>query len=54
MNGVTIKPMKTDECYKYLARDENISYVSPVNKDRVTKEYTKRKKKNLDKQTVCT
>ena len=45
MNGVTIKPMKTNECYKYLALDENISYVSPVNKDRVTKEYTKRKKK---------
>ena len=45
MNDVTINPMKTDECYKYLGQDENISYVGPINKDRVTKVYTKRMKK---------
>ena len=45
MNDVTINPMKTDECYKYLGQDENISYVGPINKDRVTKEHTKRRKK---------
>ena len=45
MNDVTINPMKTDECYKYLGQDENISYVGPINKDRVTKECTKRIKK---------
>ena len=26
----------------YLGQDENISYVGPINKDRVKKEYTKR------------
>ena len=39
MNDITIEPLKTDECYKYLGQDENISYVGPINKDRVTKEY---------------
>ena len=41
MNDITIEPLKTDECYKYLGQDENISYVGPINKDRVTKEYSK-------------
>ena len=45
MNDITINPMKTDECYKYLGQDQNISYVGPINKDRVTKGYTKRMKK---------
>ena len=45
MNDATINPMKTDECYKHLGQDENISYVGPINKDRVTKEHTKRRKK---------
>ena len=45
MNEETINPMKTDRCYKYLVQDENNSYVHPINKDRVTKEYTKRMKK---------
>ena len=53
MNDVTINPMKTDECYKYLGEDQNISYVGPINKDRVTKRYTKKNEKNLDKRTVC-
>ena len=48
MNDVTINPVKTGECYKYLGQDENSSYVGPVNKDRVTKEYTKKMKK------ICT
>ena len=34
-----------DGCYKYLGQDENISYVGPINKDRVTKMHTKRMKK---------
>ena len=46
MNDVTINPMKTDECYKYLGQDENISYIGPINKDRVTKEYKKESKKS--------
>ena len=46
---LTINPLKTDECYKYLGQDENSSYVGPVNKDRVTKEHTKKNEKNLDK-----
>ena len=46
---LTINPLKTGECYKYLGQDENSSYVGPVNKDRVTKEHTKKNEKNLDK-----
>ena len=42
VNDVTINLMKTDECYKYLGQDENISYVGPINNDRVRKEYTKK------------
>ena len=45
MNNVTINPMKTDECCKYLGQDENISNVGPINKDRIVKKYTKRIKK---------
>ena len=45
MNGVSTNPMETDECYKYLGQDENISYVGPINKGRVMKDYTKRMKK---------
>ena len=42
INNVKIKPMKEDESYKYLGQDENISYVGPVNKERVIKEYKNR------------
>ena len=45
MNNVTVKPMKTDECRKYLGQDENISNVGPTNKDRIVKKYAKRIKK---------
>ena len=37
--------MKTNECCKYLGQNENILYVGPINKDRLTKEYTKRMEK---------
>ena len=45
INNVKIKPMKEGESYKYLGQDENISYVRPVNKERVIKEYKSRVRK---------
>ena len=39
INNVKMKPMEKCESYKYLDQDENISYVGPVNKERVIKEY---------------
>ena len=33
LNDLTINPKKTDERYKCLGQDENISYVGPINKD---------------------
>ena len=45
MNGVTIKPLKDGDSYKYLGQDENIGYVGPLNKARVTAEYKKRVRK---------
>ena len=45
INNVKIKPMKEGESYKYLGQDENISYVGPVNKERVIKEYKNRVRK---------
>ena len=42
---VTINPMKEGDSYKYLGKDENLGYVGPVNKKRVTNEYYKRVKK---------
>ena len=41
INGVTIKPLKDGDSYKYLGQDENIGYVGPHNKARVTAEYKK-------------
>ena len=38
INGVAIKPLKDRDSYKYLAQDENIGYVGPLNKSRVTAE----------------
>ena len=32
INGVTIKPLKDGDSYKYLGQDENIGYVGPLNK----------------------
>ena len=37
MNGVTIKSLKDGDSYKYLGEEENIGYVLPLNKARVTK-----------------
>ena len=37
--------MKEGDTYKYLGIDENISYVGPINKHRITKEYYHRIKK---------
>ena len=45
MNGLTIKPIEEGESYRYLGRDENISYGGQVNKERVRNEYFKRVKK---------
>ena len=44
-NNVKINPMKEVESYKYLGQDKNISYVGPVNKKRVIKEYKNRVRK---------
>ena len=45
INGVAIKPLKDGDSYKYLSQDENIGYVGPLNKARVTAEYKKRVRK---------
>ena len=45
INRVAIKPLKDGDSYKYLGQDENIGYVGPLNKARVTAEYKKRVRK---------
>ena len=40
--------MKEGDTHKYLGIDENISYVGPISKDRITKEYYHRIKKILN------
>ena len=45
INQLSVKPMKEGDTYKYLGIDENISYVGPINKHRITKEYYHRIKK---------
>ena len=45
MNGITIKPLKDGNSYKYLGQDENIGYLGLLNKARVTAEYKKRARK---------
>ena len=45
INQLSVKPMKEGDTYKYLGIDENIGYVGPINKDRITKEYYHRIKK---------
>ena len=45
INIVTISPAKEGDSYKYLEQDENLGYVGPVNKKRVTNEYYKHVKK---------
>ena len=45
INSITINPVKEGDSYKYLGQDENLGYVGPVNKKRVTSEYYKRVKK---------
>ena len=45
MNGLSIRPLKEGECYRYLGQDENLSYNGPINKERVTKEYYGRVRK---------
>ena len=44
MNDLTINPKKTDERYKCLGQDENISYVGPINKDSCERIYKKSEK----------
>ena len=44
INNVTINLMKEGDSYKYLGQDENLGYVGPVDKKRVTNEYYKRVK----------
>ena len=39
INQLSIKPMKEEDTYKYLSIDENISYIGPINKHRITREY---------------
>ena len=45
VNNVTINPMKEGDSYKYLGQNENLGYVGPVNKKRMTNEFYKRVKK---------
>ena len=39
ISSLTIKPIEEGDSYKYLGIDENISYKSPINKERDTEEY---------------
>ena len=41
INNIAINPMKKGDSYKYLGLDENLGYVGPVNKERVTKNTNK-------------
>ena len=45
VNGLDIAPLKSDDKYRYLGIDENISYDGPMNKERISKEYVTRVKK---------
>ena len=45
VNGLDIAPLKSDDQYRYLGIDENISYDGPLNKERISKEYVTRVKK---------
>ena len=45
INQLSVKPIKEGDTYKYLGIDENLSYVGPINKHRITKEYYHRIKK---------
>ena len=45
IDNVTINPMKESDPYKYLGQGENLGYIGPVIKERVTNEYCKRVKK---------
>ena len=42
INNPKIKPIIEGETDKYFGQDENITYSSPVKKERVTSEYSKR------------
>ena len=44
INGLKIAPLATDDQYKYLGIDENISYVGPRNKERIPKYFERVKK----------
>ena len=45
INDLVIKPLPLGDSYTYLGIDENITYDSPMNKARITKEYLSRVKK---------
>ena len=45
VNGLEISELKTDDSYKYLGLDEDISYKGELNKERVAKEYFTRIRK---------
>ena len=45
INQLSVKPMEEGDTYKYLGINKNISYVGPINKHRITKEYYHRIKK---------
>ena len=39
IDQLSIKSFKEGGTYKYLGIDDNISYIGPINKHRITKEY---------------
>ena len=45
INDLVIKPLPLGDSYTHLGIDENITYDSPMNKARITKEYLSRVKK---------
>ena len=52
MNDLTIKPILSEDNYRYLGADENIAYSGPINKTRVLKEYLNRIRK-IWKSELC-
>ena len=45
MNGLVLKELAEDDSYKYLGRDEDVSYVGKLDKEQVTNEYFRRTRK---------
>ena len=45
INGLHLEELEEGYTYKYLGRDEAVGFASPLNKEKVTKEYYRRVRK---------